>query len=234
MIPPAMAYEPIFCRPEAYRFFVEQLPTLWTCQGLVRAAIAISMHALDDVVPARVEQQIQDLSQRVRSAAQDDSPSSLQAALHQVLFDECGFAGNPDRYYHALNSYLPAVLNTQQGLPITLSLVYKAVGEGAGLTIAGVNAPWHFMARVRLESGWAIVDPFYGGQMLSRDQAFERLERIAQRLLQRSDELLAAPTHVQWLHRVIGNLRQIFAAEGRRDDLAAINELLQALKQSQV
>ena len=45
--------EPIFCRPEAFQFFVDQMPILWSTDGLVRAAIAVSMHALDDAVPER-------------------------------------------------------------------------------------------------------------------------------------------------------------------------------------
>jgi len=229
----ATYHEPIFCRPEAYQFFLDQLPALWSTEGLVRAAIAVSMHALDDVVPDRAESQIRALSERVRAAAGSSRPSELQAALHQVLFLEEGFAGDTDKYYHALNSYLPAVLNSRRGLPITMGLIYKAVGEGAGLTIAGVNAPGHFLIRVRTETSWQIVDPFYRGELLTRDQVFDRLDRIAQRLLPRSDELLSAPTHLQWLYRLIGNLRQLFNTEGRRDDLAAMNELLQALRQSQ-
>ena len=225
--------EPVYCRAEAYQYFVEQMPVLWTSQGLLRAAIAVSMHALDDAVPARIEEQIGRMSARVREVADGSEPSDLRAALHQVLFDELDFGGDSDIYYHALNSYVGAVLNARRGLPITLSLIYKVVGEGAGLRIAGVNAPGHFMVRVRTETGWQIVDPFYGGELLSRDQVFDRLDRIAQRLLPRTDDLLAAPTHLQWLYRLIGNLRQVFTSEGRRDDLAAMNELLAALRQSQ-
>jgi regulator of sirC expression with transglutaminase-like and TPR domain len=225
--------EPIFCRPEAFQYFLQQMPVLWSTSGLIRAAIAVSMHALDDVRPQQTLNAIHGLSQRVKAAAASPRPCDLHAALHRVLFEEDGYAGDSDKYYHALNSYLPAVINSRRGLPITLGLLYKAVGEGAGLTIAGVNAPGHFLVRVRLERGWQIVDPFYRGEFLSREQVFDRLDRIAQRLLPRSDELLAAPTHLQWLYRVIGNLRQLFTSEDRRDDLAAMNELLAALRQSQ-
>ena len=230
---PATLPEPIYCRPAAFYYFADQLSELWTTEGLLRGAIAVSMHALDDVSPERVEQQLRSLSERVRALAASDQPSALQAALHQVLFVEEGFGGNSDKYYHALNSYVPAVVNTRRGLPILLSLVYKVVAEWAGLSVAGVNAPGHFMVRVRTETGWQIVDPFYGGEILTRDEVFERLDRVAQRLLPQSDELLAAPTHMQWLYRIIGNLRQLFLTEGRNDDLAAMNELLFALRQTQ-
>ncbi len=228
----ATVNEPIYCRREAFEFFVEQLPVLWTTQGLVRAAIAVAMHALDDADPQRTESQLAALSDRVRAEAGSSQPSALLSALHQVLFVEDGFTGDTDRYYHALNSYLPAVLNMRRGLPITMGLLYKAVGEGAGLTVAGVNAPGHFLVRVRIESGWQIVDPFYCGELMTRDAVFDRLDRIAQRLLPRSDELLAAPTHLQWIYRLIGNLRQLFQAEGRLDDLRAMNELVDVLRLS--
>lgn len=222
-----------YCRPEAYEFFLDQLPVLHTATGLLRAALAISMHALDDIDPGRIEQRLQVLSLRVRERAPSRRAAAILANMHAVLFEEEGFAGNLDRYYNALNSYLPAVLNTRRGLPVLLSLVYKIVGEGAGLTVQGINAPGHFMVRVRCDNAWMIVDPFFGGQMLTRREAFDRLDRVAAQPLPRSDELLATPTHQQWLIRILGNLRHLFATEGRHDDLAAMTELASALSASQ-
>jgi len=222
-------YEPIYCRPEAYRLFVDALGELWNTGGLLRAAIAVSMHALDDISPESVEARLYALSERVRQRSPSGKVQAIQANLHAVLFDEEGFAGNLDQYYNALNSYVPAVLNTKRGLPIVLALIYKVVGDWAGLTIEGVNAPGHFLTRVQCGDRWMIVDPFFGGQVLSREEAFQRLERVAGRRLPRHDEMLATPTHEQWLVRLLGNLRQLFATEGRRDDLAAMTELLQAL-----
>ena len=225
--------EPTYCRLEARQFFAQQMPILWTTEGLLRAAVGVSMHALDDIDPSAVEQRLADLSSRVRSRAVEPGPTPLCQALHEVLFSEEDFEGNTDRYYHALNSYVPAVLNTKRGLPIVLSIIYKVVGEWAGLNVAGVNAPGHFMVRVRLEEGWQIVDPFFRGQLLSREEIFQRFDKAAGAHVPRADELLAAPSHVQWIQRLIGNLRQLFMSEGRRDDLAAMNELLQILKQAE-
>ncbi len=232
MFLPMTANEPVHCRPEAYYYFADQMSTLWTTAGLLRASIGVSMHALDDVDPERIESYIQGLSGLVAAAVPGNQPSDILEALHFVLFDQCDFRGNRDRYYHALNSYVPAVLTMRRGLPITLAVIYKAVGEGAGLSIAGVNAPGHFLVRVRTETGWQIVDPYHGGEVLSRDQVFERLEQVAQQKLKRRDEILAAPSHQQWIFRLIGNLRQLFLAEGRMTDLAAMNELLDVLRQN--
>src|SRR5262249_9128800 len=171
--------EPIYCRPEAYQFFVAQLPHLSSIEGLLRAAIAVSLHALDDVEPQRVEDRLRVYGLRVKERSPSQSVAALQANLHEGLFDEEGFAGNLERYYSALNSYVPVVLNTRNGLPVTLSLIYKVVGQWVGLCVEGINAPGHFMVRVRCERSWMIVDPFFGGQMLTRDEAFRRLDRVA-------------------------------------------------------
>ena len=229
----APQHETTYCRPEALELFRQQLPLLHTAYGLMRAAIAISLHALDDVDVRRVEQRLAVLSLRVVERSPSRRPAALLANLHTVLFDEEGFVGDMPHYYNALNSYLPAVLNTRRGIPILLSLVYKLVGEGAGLSIEGLNAPGHFMVRVQCDGHWMIVDPFFRGQVLSRSEAFERLELVAQKKLPRTSKLLATATHRQWIARILGNLRQLFASEGRHDDLAAMTEFWQTLEAHQ-
>ena len=91
------------------------------------------------------------------------------AHLHDVLFDVVGFVGNVDDYYNPANSYLPNVLRTRRGLPITLVLIYKCVAEQLGLTVRGINSPGHFLASVRndsaaaastKDSSWMYVDPW--------------------------------------------------------------------------
>lgn len=223
--------EPAYCRPEAYQLFVSALPDLWSTAGLLRAAVAVSLHALDDVNPAAIEDRLRAMSERVRERSPSGRMTALHANLHAVLFEEEGFTGNLEQYYNALNSYVPAVLNTKHGLPIVLALIYKVVGDWAGLTITGINAPGHFLVRVHCDQSWMVVDPFFGGQVLTREEAFQRLEQVAGQKLIRSDELLATPTHEQWISRLLGNLRQLFATEGRRDDLAAMTEMLKALRQ---
>lgn len=225
------SFEPAsYCQPEAYQYFLEQMAVLPTREGLLRGAIAIAMHALDDLDPHRIEQRLEILALRVLERSPSGRASAILANLHAVLFEEEGFVGNLDRYYNALNNYLPAVLNTRLGVPVTLALIYKAVGERAGLTIEGINAPGHFLVRVLCDGHWMIVDPFFRGQVLSKREAFERLDKVARQRLPRHDSLLATSTHEQWLARILGNLRQIFAAEGRHHDLSAMTEMTSALR----
>jgi len=221
---------PTCCRVTAYEYFRDQLDNLETTEGLVRAATAISMHALDDVDPEGVVERLRELSRRVRQLAPSGSVPALQANLHAVLFEEEGFFGNSEHYYNALNSYLPAVLAWRKGLPVTLALVYKAVANGVGLDAEGLNAPGHFLVRVRSLTGWMIVDPFFGGQALSREEAYARLDRVHCAVLPRHEQFLVPATHDQWIERMLGNLRALFSRDRRYDDLQAMNELLNLLR----
>jgi len=75
------------------------------------------------------------------------------------------------------------------------------------------------------DDGWMIVDPFFHGQVLTRDEAFDRLERVSGRPVPRDDRYLPVATHAEWISRILSNLQSLFAAEGRQVDLAAMSEL---------
>src|SRR6516225_1040749 len=67
--------------------------------------------------------------------------------LSRYLFHDMGFRGNQQEYYDPRNSYLNQVLDRRTGIPITLSVVAMAVGRRAGVHIAGVGLPGHFVAK---------------------------------------------------------------------------------------
>jgi regulator of sirC expression with transglutaminase-like and TPR domain len=220
-----MQHEPQLCRPQAFYFFAEQMRALDTNQGLLNAAIAIAMHGLRDVDPVSVRSQLQQLAQRVRRRVRGRQPQALLAHLHDVLFEEEHFAGNGQDYYDAYNSYLPTVLETRRGIPITLCLVYKIVADGIGLSVAGINAPGHFLARVHLPDGWMIIDPYSAGGVLTEDEAFHRIEAITGRVVPHLPEYLAPATHSQWISRMLLNLQHVFARTDRHGDSIAMSEL---------
>ena len=216
---------PTSCHPRALAWFRQQVPRIESTDGLLHAAMAIAMHALPDTDPAAVDQSLAKLAERVRQGAPSGKIEALLAHLHDVLFVAEKLEGNTDRYYLADNSYLPRVLETRRGLPILLALIYKVVGSRAGLQIDGINSPGHFLVRVLGDDGWMIVDPFFHGQVLTRDETFDRLERVSGRPVPRDDRYLPVATHAEWISRILSNLQSLFAAEGRQGDLAAMSEL---------
>jgi regulator of sirC expression with transglutaminase-like and TPR domain len=220
---------PIHCRPQAYELFRAQMPRLEEPDALLLAATAISMHQLPDVIPALVIREVDRYAELVRRRVRSNSVDARLAHLHDVLFEEAGFVGNSDDYYNPGNSYVPLVLATHHGLPITLSLVYKAVAGRIGLRVQGINAPLHFMAGVETEGGIMLVDPFFSGRVLSRDEAFEWIEQVSGRAIPRVDEMLPPATHRQWIGRILQNLMNIFEHSrqwGYRDAMLELRGVL--------
>jgi regulator of sirC expression with transglutaminase-like and TPR domain len=225
---------PAYCRTEAYLAFARQLSTVDTTSGLFRAAFAIAQHDRPHADLNAAESIVAELVETVRRRVRSPSPQARLAHLHDVLFDVVGLCGNVDDYYDPSNSYLPDVLKTRRGLPITLTLIYKCVAEGVGLNVYGINAPGHFLASVQCpasheaatdETGWMYVDPFYGGGLLDRRQVYQRVADTTGRTDTLGPECLARATHRQWLARMLANLQAVFATTGRERDLYAMQEL---------
>src|SRR3954465_11070555 len=85
------------------------------------------------------------------------------AVLNEFLYGEFGFRGNTDDYYDPRNSYLNDVLDRRTGIPITLAVLYMALGRRVGLPLEGVSFPGHFLVRLGLRAGVPVLDPFAHG-----------------------------------------------------------------------
>jgi regulator of sirC expression with transglutaminase-like and TPR domain len=213
------------CRPVALREFAAALPALAGVRGLVRAAVAIARHDLADAEADPVLARIAAIAARIRSRLSAASPTALLAHAHDELFVVEGFRGDSDDYHSPANSYVPLVLARRRGLPIALALVYKAVLAELGLEAAGIAAPGHFLVRVEIEGAPAYVDPFHAGAVLSRREAFARIEHVLRRPVARTDASLPECDHATWLRRMLRNLQASFARLGRIRDQHAMQEL---------
>lgn len=229
---------PAYCHSAAYIAFEREMPQVDTTAGLFRAAFAIARHERPDADVAHGESIIANLAETVRGRVQSNTVDAKLAHLHDVLFDVVGFSGNVEDYYNPANSYLPDVLQTRRGLPITLVLIYKCIAEQLGLTVQGINSPGHFLAAVEGDAYSAgstkdrrrmYVDPFYGGELLHESDVFRRIAETSGRAATASPKWLTPATHRQWLNRMLNNLQAIFAHTGRERDLFAMQELQELL-----
>lgn len=228
-----MFHSPAFCRPDAFQLLLTETPTLDRTSSLFRAAWAVALHDDPEADLGDGEATIDRLASTVQARVRSRQQEALIAHLHDVLFEVYGLRGDAEQYYDPRNSYLPQVLRRRRGLPITLSLIYKAVAQRLDVTVYGVNAPGHFLAEVVADGPQRrtsmYVDPFYGGSVLQPSEAYERIAQTTGRPVAASRKLLARATHRQWLGRILNNLQATFASAGRERDLLAMQELQQLL-----
>eukprot|EP00741_Cyanophora_paradoxa_P010217 tig00020510_g9892.t1 len=82
-----------------------------------------------------------------------DDPSATDAErcerLAKYLFVELGYGGNRENYYREENSLIHRLLDSKQGIPISLSVLFAAVARRAGLPVRMVGAPQHFLVKAR-------------------------------------------------------------------------------------
>ena len=229
-LPHTRPNSPAYCRPAAYRSFQRQLRDLDSTDGLFRAAFAIALHERPEAVLAESESIVEKLSKTVTTRVQSRDPQTILAHLHDVLFDVFGLRGNSDDYYAPSNSYLPDVLRTRLGIPITLVLIYKRVARPLGLQVWGVNAPGHFLAEVESidlvgRKSRMYIDPFFGGGVLTDSEAIRRIAQATGIQPTPGSQIFSRATHAQWLLRMLGNLQAAFATAGRERDVYAMQEL---------
>jgi len=149
--------------------------------SVLEAAVAVAQEDLPGLDPQAVLAEVDALAERLRRRLPADAaPVQKLRLLNRYFFQELGFAGNVNNYYDRRNSYLPEVLRTRRGIPITLALIFVELAQQIGLKASGVSFPGHFLVKLHLPGGEVVIDPF-DGRSLSREALEERLLPYRQR-----------------------------------------------------
>jgi regulator of sirC expression with transglutaminase-like and TPR domain len=144
--------------------------------------------------------------------------SSFQKArlLARVLAEELGFAGDEDDYYDPRNVLLGPLLERRKGMPILLSVLWMEVGRRAGIPVAGIGLPGHFIVRIGPPPG-TLADPFAGGVPLTVDDCRRKVKALAGGRVPWRAEYLRQMEIPALLERVLRNLS---GCRGRSGDEA--------------
>jgi regulator of sirC expression with transglutaminase-like and TPR domain len=158
-----------------------------------------------------------------RMAARVEGNTHL--ALRRVVSIQEGIGGNTEDYDHLDNGFLHRVLDTRRGLPIILSVIWIEVGRRAGIEMAGVGLPGHFL----VYAGGQLVDPFHFGEAIGSDEAARLV----------ADSLGGKPRlEPSWLQpvgeqamvaRILRNLESRYRSRGDEANLGWVEACLEAL-----
>jgi regulator of sirC expression with transglutaminase-like and TPR domain len=166
--------------------------------------IAALIDPAEDLAAARAK--AAELAERVRERLAWGEPAV--DAVRQVLFVEESFQGDQETYDEPHNSSVASVIARRCGMPITLSIVTVEVGRRAGIRLAGVGLPGHFVVSGADLPEDTYLDPFDGGVLRDRESVARRVSAVFGAPLALPDEIFAPDTERSVLARVLSNLRR--------------------------
>ena len=200
--------------------------------ALFEAAVSLAQDEYPELDVHAVLGEVDTLLERMRRRLPADAgPLQKLRILNQFFFRDLGFGGNVNNFYDPDNSFIHALLITRRGIPISLALLWMELAQGLGLSARGVGFPGHFMVKVNLPMGQAVIDPL-SGQSLSREELSERLEpyRRPSALMEDMDAPLglylqsAPPRDI--IARMLHNLKEIYRTQEDWPRMLSIQERL--------
>jgi len=166
----------LFLDPPNPLGYFESLVQSDTGFPLLEAAICLGQMQFPGLDAQGVLLQIDTWQQRLHERVpKDAAPMAKLMLLNQYFFKELGFGGNLNDYYAPDNSFVHHVVRARRGIPVSLAVVWLELAQGMGLDAAGVSFPGHFMVKVSLPTGQAVMDPMTG-QSFSRDELVRMLQ----------------------------------------------------------
>jgi regulator of sirC expression with transglutaminase-like and TPR domain len=191
---------------------------LMACEEYPQLEIAPYLDRLDEIADY--------VRPKLRS---DASPLDTIEALNDVLFGVVGFRGNTENYDDPRNSFFNDVLERRVGIPITLSAVYLEVARRISFPMSGVGMPGHFLVKYANRTEEFFLDPYNGGQVLSREDCARRFAEMYGDGPQFSERMLAISSPRQMLFRMLNNLKTIYIkAHAYEKGLAMVDMMLLA------
>ncbi len=185
---------------------------------LGEAALLIAEDAYPGLDIPRYLRRLDEIAAPLRPRGDDGVPlfDTVQA-LNGHLFGEVGLRGNAEDYYDPRNSYLNEVLDRRLGIPISLSAVYIEVARRIGLTVVGIGLPGHFIVEARRDTSSLLLDPFHGGEALTREDCERLVEDVYGGTVVFSEDHLVPVRKRQILSRMLNNLKRAYLAQDRPD-----------------
>jgi regulator of sirC expression with transglutaminase-like and TPR domain len=202
-------------------------------EDIASAALAIARVEYPSLDPAPYIDGLARMGQEASARVARAGTGRLAAirAFNEYLYDEQGFVGNREHYDDPRNSLLNEVLERRTGIPISLAVVYLEVARRAGLRVAGINFPGHFLLRASDAAGgdgaeFVIIDPFHGGALLSEVDCRELLRQHLGDEAAFDRTLLEPATRHHIIVRMLVNLKRLYVRMRSFPQARFISDLL--------
>lgn len=156
-----------------------------------------------------------------------------QMALEELADCLCGthgLTGQAHSYDDPEASFLHRVIEKKCGLPISLSVVYMAVAQRAGLPLRGVCSPGYFITRYDGPEGPLFLDAYGSGRVLQLDECVRRIQQATGLEEELTLQALQPARPRAILIRMLNNLKSLFSRTGKWSDALRVQHRLVAIQ----
>jgi regulator of sirC expression with transglutaminase-like and TPR domain len=158
--------------------------------------------------------------------------------LNYVIFELNNFNRNTANFYSPQNSFINQVIETRKGNPITLGIIYMAVGQKIGLPIFGVNLPKcfvlaylnefrHIDSKDKSNDILFYINPYNKGTVLTRREIDNF---IVQQNLKPNPEYYTPCDNKSIILRLLTNLVIAYQKLGFDDKIKLLKDILEVFK----
>lgn len=162
--------------------------------------------------------------------AKATSDRALLSELGNCLAGVHGITGRKESYQTADSSFLNRVIEMRTGIPISLSLLYMAVANEAGVPLYGVSSPGHFLTRYEGTEGVWFVDAYNGGRILTLAETMTRIEGTSGLAPEIAYSTLEKAGARAIIIRMLNNLKALFSRQEEWKSAFMVQSRLTALQ----
>jgi len=172
-----------------------------------------------------LDQWASEISRLIASRESGQKPNQI---FLNYLFQSLAFKGNRTEYYLAQNSYLPDVMDSRLGLPITLSVILLLLAGRTGHRFFPIGMPGHFIVKYEDHGESFFVDSFDGGKILTQQDCINFLTQSGYGY---REEYLQVISTRFILERMLRNLVTVYSQTGHQPGVQFMTRLIEILRE---
>ncbi|MBK1829736.1 hypothetical protein JIN77_03295 [Verrucomicrobiaceae bacterium R5-34] len=143
------------------------------------------------------------------------------------LFANGRFSGVKSKTAAETHFDLCRVMESHQGNPISLGLLFMLVGHRLGAEVDGCNYPGHFLTRIEEDGVLYLVDCFHRGRRFEAETLLEKYPELSLK----AREAVSSPGHLGLiLLRYLTEIHKTLSGSGRHEDAGLFKALIETLK----
>ncbi len=196
-------------------------------ENLLEGAWIVATYQYPDLELSFLQKEIEQLYYEVWPSCKPEMhPIDQIKVVNSVLFEKLKFRANSKNFHAPGNSMINVVLETRQGNPISLCLIYMLIARKLGMPIHGVNLPNLFICTYKSPDRQFYINAFNKGLIFSRSDIENYLQQLH---LNPADIFFEPCSNADIIKRILRNLIISFEKLNEHHKSDEVKQLLKTI-----